>query len=133
MKHWPTRAALGLLLGIATADLSSAGPVSAEEARRQAQVLEQLRKALGAETADAAAAALRALRVADDGKDNEGLADARVQALYQITRDNALLKPFYERLKSKDARERERGVIAFRFLKLKGAPAELVNALKDSS
>ena len=78
-----------------------------------------------------AAAKLRALPVAENAKDNEGLADARVQALYQITRDDALLKPFYERLKSKDARERQRGVNAFRFLKLKVAPAEIVNALKD--
>src|SRR5262249_8166337 len=54
-------------------------------------------------------------------------------ALYQITRDDALLKPFYERLKSQDARERRRGVVAFRFLKLKAAPAEVVNALKDTN
>jgi HEAT repeat protein len=83
--------------------------------------------------ADEAVAALRALPVVEDPKDNEGLADARVQSIYQITRDNALLKPFFERLKSSDAKERERGVIAFRFLKLKAAPAELVNTLKDAS
>jgi HEAT repeat protein len=83
--------------------------------------------------ADDAVAALRALPVVEDVKDNEGLADARVQSLYQITHDNALLKPFFERLKSSDARERGRGVVAFRFLKLKAAPAELVNTLKDSS
>jgi HEAT repeat protein len=80
-----------------------------------------------------AARALRSLPVAKDKKDNEGLADARVQALYQITRDHALLAPFYQRLKSKDARERERGVIAFRFLALKEAPAEIVQALKDTN
>jgi HEAT repeat protein len=247
MKNWPTLAAAGLLLGIVTAALSSAGPITAEEGRRQTQVLEQLRKALGAETTDAgkltqiasvmkderdvnlrrrllemalqipgadlepfltnlvtreedaglrsqaatalglrgsekclttlarvaakdrttaivigdigsqssarraatfalaelaarfpkvaddATAALRALPAADDAKDNEGLADARAQALYQITHDDALLKPFYERLKSRDAKERERGVVAFRFLKLKAAPAELINTLKDAS
>jgi HEAT repeat protein len=83
--------------------------------------------------ADEAAAKLRALPANADAKDNEGLADARVQALYQITRDDALIKPFYERLKSSDAKERERGVVAFRFLKLKAAPAELVNTLKDAS
>ena len=83
--------------------------------------------------ADDAAGKLRALPVIDDPKDNEGLADARAQALYQITRDAALLKPFYERLRSKDAKDRERGVIAFRFLKLKAAPLEMVNALKDSN
>jgi HEAT repeat protein len=82
--------------------------------------------------ADDAAGKLRALPAGDDAKDSEALADARVQALYQVTRDKALLKPFYERLKSKDAKERERGVIAFRFLKLKEAPAEIVNALKDT-
>jgi HEAT repeat protein len=247
MKHWPTLAAAGLLLGTVAAGLSAAGPVSAEEGRRQTQVLEQLKKALGAETTDAgkftqiarvmkderdvnlrrriletathipgpdlerfltdllateqdaglrsqaattlgllgsekclatlarvaakdptttvligdiggrssarraatfalaelaarfpkvaddAVAQLRALPAADDAKDNEGLADARLQSLYQITRDDALLKPFYERLKSGDAKERERGVVAFRFLKLKAAPAELVNTLKDGS
>jgi HEAT repeat protein len=81
--------------------------------------------------ADEAAGKLRDLPVADKVKDNEQLADARVQALYQITHDDALLKPFYERLKSKDAKERERGVVAFRFLKLKQAPLEIVNVLKD--
>ena len=83
--------------------------------------------------ADDAAGKLRALPVVDDPKDNEGLADARAQALYQITRDAVLLKPFYERLRSKDAKDRERGVIAFRFLKLKAAPVEIVNALKDTN
>lgn len=82
--------------------------------------------------ADEAAAKLRALRVADDPKDGEGLADARTQALYQVTGDAALLKPFFERLRSKDARERERGVVAFQFFKLKAAPAELVATLKDA-
>jgi HEAT repeat protein len=247
MKNGSTLAAAALLLGIAVTDLAPAGPITGEESQRQARVLEQLTKALAAETTDAArfthiarvmsnerdvdlrrrvletamkipgldlekfltdlltseedaglrsqaattlglvgsekclntlaqvawddhttrvqigdlvgqssarraatfaiaelagrfpkladdaARKLRALPVVDDVKDNEGLADARVQALYQITRDAALLKPFYERLKSSDAKERERGVIAFRFLKLKAAPAELVNTLKDSS
>jgi HEAT repeat protein len=236
-----------LLLGIATADQSLAGPISREEAHRQAQVLEQLQKALAAETTDAArfthiarvmkgepdvnlrrrildtaarfpgprlekfltallteeedaglrsqaatalgrvgsekclatlahvaandrttrmligdvavrssarraatfaiadlarrfpklkdaaARKLRALKVVGGGKDPEELADARIQALYQVTRDGALLKPFYQRLKSKDARVRERGVVAFRFLKLEKAPLEIVNALKDDS
>jgi HEAT repeat protein len=81
--------------------------------------------------ADEAAGKLRDLPVADDVMDNERLADARVQALYQITHDGALLKPFYERLKSKDAKERERGVVAFRFLKLTQAPTEIVNSLND--
>jgi HEAT repeat protein len=83
--------------------------------------------------ANDAAAQLRALPVVDAAKDPEGLADARIQALYQITRDRALLKPFYERLNSKDAGDRASGVIAFRFLKLKEAPAELLTTLKDAS
>jgi HEAT repeat protein len=81
--------------------------------------------------ADEAAGKLRDLPVADNVKDNEQLGDARVQALYQITHDDALLKPFYERLKSKDAKDRARGVVAFRFLKLTQAPREIVNSLKD--
>jgi HEAT repeat protein len=80
--------------------------------------------------ADAAAARLRALEPADEPK-GEGLADARIQALYQVTGDAALLKPFYERLRSRDAKVRAAGVVAFRFLKLKAAPPELVAALKD--
>jgi HEAT repeat protein len=82
--------------------------------------------------AEKAAAELRALPIAADAKDNEHLADARVQALYQITRDQALLKPFYEKLKSNDPSDRARGVTAFRFLKLKEAPAEIVDALQDA-
>jgi HEAT repeat protein len=54
-----------------------------------------------------------------------------VQGLYQITRDKALLKPFFERLQSRDAKTRENGVVAFQFLKLKAAPPELVAAMKD--
>jgi HEAT repeat protein len=247
MKTCSTLAAAALLLGIARTDLSQAGPITPQEAQRQAKVLEQLKKALAAETTDAgrfthivralkgeravnfrrqiletatkmpgpeletfltnyltseedaglrsqaattlgrmgsekclttlaqvarndrttrieigdvggqgnarraatfaiaelavrfprladdAAGKLRALSAAENAKDNEGLADARVQALYQITRDDALLKPLYERLKSKDAKERQRGVVAFRFLKLKVAPAEIINALKDTN
>ena len=83
--------------------------------------------------ADDAAAKLRELPVKDDPKDHEGLADARIQALYQITRDDMLLKTFYERLKSKDAAVRVDGVVAFQFLKLKAAPAEVAAALKDPS
>lgn len=78
-----------------------------------------------------AAAKLRALAPPADPNDRESLADARAQALYQVTREAALLEPFYERLRSRDARTRETGVIAFRFLKLKAVPPELVAALKD--
>jgi beta-lactamase regulating signal transducer with metallopeptidase domain/HEAT repeat protein len=74
---------------------------------------------------------LRDLPLTYDPKDNEHLYDARLQALYQITGEATLLEPFYQRLKSPDARERESGVIAFRFLKLRKAPAELVERLRD--
>lgn len=84
--------------------------------------------------ADEAAAKLRDLPgLADAKRDNEGLADARVQALYQITGDESLLRPFYERLRSKDAEVRVNGVVAFQFLEIKVAPPEIVSALKDSS
>jgi HEAT repeat protein len=83
--------------------------------------------------ADNAAAELRALPAAADARDNESLGDARGQALYQITHDAALLKPFYDRLQSDDANERVRGIVAFRSLKMKEAPPEIVEALKDVS
>jgi hypothetical protein len=54
MKKGSILAAAALLLGITVADLSLAGPVTGEESQRQARVLEQLTKALAAETTDAA-------------------------------------------------------------------------------
>lgn len=83
--------------------------------------------------ADKAKVELAALPDKFDLKDNESLADARRQALFQINHDESLLLPFFERLKSADAAERERGVVAFRFLKLKKAPPEIVRALKDEN
>ncbi len=82
--------------------------------------------------ADSAAATLRALPPLDDAKDPESLADARVQALYQVTRDETLLAPYLERLRSKDPWVREKGVVACRFFKLKVAPPDLVKALGDT-
>ena len=83
--------------------------------------------------ADKAATALRELTPPDDPKaDLESLADARAQALYQVTRDEKLLAPFLRRLRSKDAKVRESGAVAFRFFKLKVAPPELVKALSDA-
>jgi HEAT repeat protein len=82
--------------------------------------------------ADKAVTALRELTPPTDPKDAESLADARAQALYQVTRDEKLLVPFLERLRSKDAKVRESGVVAFRFFKLKVAPPELVKALSDA-
>ena len=81
--------------------------------------------------ADKAAAELRALPDEFDAKDNESLFDARRQALYQITHDESLLKPFYERLRSANALERADGANAFQFLNLKKAPDELIQALQD--
>ncbi len=86
--------------------------------------------------AEKAAAELRALPDAglkDRDHASESLPDARLQALYQVTRDAALLKPFFDQLRSADPKVRERGLTAFRFLKLKKAPAEVVKALQDSS
>ncbi len=78
-----------------------------------------------------AAAALRELTPLAGPEDRESLTDARVQALYQVVRDEMLLAPFLEQLRSKDAKVRERGVVAFRFFALKVAPPELVAALND--
>lgn len=85
------------------------------------------------ELAGEASAKLHALPPVTDVHDREGLADARLQALYQISGDEALLLPFYLRLRSADPQERIRGVTAFRSLKLKSAPPELLAALKDPS
>jgi HEAT repeat protein len=82
--------------------------------------------------ADKAATALRDLNPPAEGKDLESLADARLQALYQVTRDEKLLAPFLERLRSKEPKVRVSGVVAFRFLKPKVAPPELLAALKDT-
>jgi HEAT repeat protein len=67
-----------------------------------------------------------------DPKDPESLADAHTQALYQVTRDEKVLAPFLERLRSKDGRVRESGAVACQFFKLKVAPPELVTALGDA-
>jgi HEAT repeat protein len=82
--------------------------------------------------ADKAVTALRELTPPADPNDSESLADARAQALYQVTRDEKLLAPFLERFGSKDAKVRTSGVVAFRFFKLKVAPLELVKALSDA-
>jgi beta-lactamase regulating signal transducer with metallopeptidase domain/HEAT repeat protein len=82
---------------------------------------------------DQAAAALRTLTIPADPKDRESLLDARLQALYQITHDEELLKPFFDRMKSSHVEERRNGVVAFRFLKLKKAPPEIVQALQDTN
>lgn len=80
-----------------------------------------------------AAAALRALPAVSEPGDRKSLADARRQALYQVTKDDRLLKPFFDQLANVDPQERKRGVVAFRFLKMKKAPPEVVAALDDPS
>ncbi|HEX3313951.1 MAG TPA: HEAT repeat domain-containing protein [Gemmataceae bacterium] len=82
--------------------------------------------------ADDAAGKLRSLPAVEHPRDRESLSDARAQALYQVTHDEKLLTPFLDRLRSKDAKVRESGVVAFRFLKLKVAPPELMSALGDA-
>jgi HEAT repeat protein len=82
--------------------------------------------------AEKAATALRDLKPPAEGKDAESLSDARAQALYQVTHDEKLLVPFFVRLRSKDLKTRESGVVAFQYFKLKVAPLELTAALKDA-
>lgn len=85
------------------------------------------------ELAEKAAAALRSLKTPDGAKDPESLADARLASLYQITRDEKLLRPFYERLRSKDAQTRIRGVVAFQYCGLQTTPTGLAAALDDDN
>jgi HEAT repeat protein len=82
--------------------------------------------------ADQAATELRGLRAVEDPTDSESLADARRQSLYRVTGDKALLTPFYERLRSEDAKIRRDGVVAFQFCGLKIAPAEVTAAMADA-
>lgn len=81
---------------------------------------------------DKAAETLRALPEKIEGQDNESLADARLQALFQVTRDEKLLQPFFERMKSEDPNVRAGGVNAFQFCKLQAAPRTVVQALQDA-
>jgi HEAT repeat protein len=78
------------------------------------------------------AAILRDLKTPPE-PDPERLADARIQALYQVTKDDSLIKPFLDRLRADDPEQRISGVVAFRFLKLRQAPHELVRLLDDPS
>lgn len=77
--------------------------------------------------------ALRAMPWPDDKADLEYLDDVRLQSLYQLTGENELLKVFFQRLASDNSKDRVRGVVAFRFLKLRKAPTELVARLEDAN
>jgi HEAT repeat protein len=83
--------------------------------------------------AESAAAELGSLKTPEEATDSQSLADARVQALYRITHNDALLRPFYDRLRSEDAATRVRGVTALQYCGLKSAPAELTATLDDES
>lgn len=128
---------LAVLVKVASSDRTSSVQIGdirgTSSARREAifavaELVERFPK-----LADKASAEIRKLPEVLDPKDNESLGDARLQALYRISHDESLLKPFFARLASADAAERERGVVAFRFLKLKKAPPEIVRALKDEN
>ena len=80
---------------------------------------------------DQAAAELRALKTPDGAQDLQSLEDARISSLYQVTRDEKLLQPFYDRLKSDDAKTRIRGVVALQYCELRKAPRELTAAVED--
>ncbi|HVS39243.1 MAG TPA: HEAT repeat domain-containing protein [Gemmataceae bacterium] len=114
-----------------TTDVEIGCMVGRSSARRAATFAVAELAARHPKIADEAAAKLRALSPV--AKDNEGLADARVQALYQLTHDDELLKSFFERIKSKDSQERVQGIVAFQFLKLTKAPPEVVAALDDAN
>lgn len=83
--------------------------------------------------AESAAAELRSLKTPEESTDSQSLADARVQALYQITHNDTLLRPFCDRLRSEDAATRVHGVTALQYCGLKSAPTELTAALDDES
>ncbi|QEL17942.1 HEAT repeat domain-containing protein [Limnoglobus roseus] len=114
-----TECRVGCIVGTGTARRAATFAIAALAARHP-------------KLAGRAATTLRELTPPADPKDAESLADARVQALYQVTHDEKLLTPFLERLRSTDAKVRENGVVAFRFFQLKVAPPELVAALGDA-
>jgi HEAT repeat protein len=78
-----------------------------------------------------AATELRAMVTPSGMQDPQSLADARIACLYQVTRDEKLLQPFFDRLKSEDTKTRIGGVVAFQHCDLRKAPSELTAALED--
>lgn len=130
-----TENSIAVLAKAAASDRKSSivlGDIGGESSARRASIfaLAELAERFP-KLADKIADDLRALPARVDVKDTESLGDARRQALFQVTHDEALLKPFFADLQGATARERVNGVVAFRFLKLKKAPAELVKALDD--
>ena len=59
--------------------------------------------------------------------------DPKAQALYILTQDQKLLKPFLDRLRDEDPETRKLGVRALRPFKLSYAPEQLVKLLADSN
>ena len=78
-------------------------------------------------------AGLDRLPTKDDKTDLESIHDVRLQALYQLTGRADLIQPFLQRLQSADPAERNRGVVAMRFLgpDFRTAPPALIARLKD--
>jgi HEAT repeat protein len=77
---------------------------------------------------DRIAAAVAAIRVTTND-----ISDPKAQALYILTQDQKLLKPFLDRLQDEDPETRKLGVRALRPFKLSYAPEQLVKLLADSN
>jgi HEAT repeat protein len=135
-----SKAAIAPLAKVAATDkltMGTQGCIGSDGTARRAAIFAMAE--LGRRLPDSAkviAEDIRGLPEANDADKrliNEQLGDARRQALFQLTGDQSLLKPFFEQLKSKDAKTRENGVVAFRFLNLSKAPTELVALARDPS
>lgn len=131
-----SRDCLAVLAELAASDKATAFQVgciqSTGTSRRQATFALAELAGRFPDTAPRIAAILRDLKTPPE-PESEHLGDARIQALYQITKDEALIKPFLDRLRADDAEQRISGVVAFRFLKLHQAPRELIRLLDDPS
>jgi HEAT repeat protein len=135
-----SKVAIAPLAKAAAADavtMGSVGCIGSEGTARRAAIfaLAELARRVP-ESAKAIAEDIRKLPDANDADKrliNEQLGDARRQALFQLTGDRSLLAPYFEQLKSKDAKTRQEGVVAFRFLNLSKAPEELVALARDPS
>jgi len=135
-----SEAALAPLSETAAADkitIGMRGDVGGDGTARRAAIFALAE--LGRRLPDAAKPAIDALRKLPAANDadkrlfNEGLGDARAQALYQLTREPELLEPFLERLQSEDVNTRVAGVVAFQYFNLSEAPAPLLKLAHDPS